>query len=876
MQKYKAKKEVVEQITHNIEKSNSNRDALGRFTFGKKLLAPDTGANGGSSVSISKRTHTEKVMNVDITDNKGNVSTKSLKVKDFVEEKINKKQIGYKYPSLKSKTEKRNFAVKHTCKLIDKTEIKIPDEKITKSNCDSIYRAKLQEVVNIFKDPKRGICPAIDNKKVIVKYEVSGKHVTNKLSTDEKIERAEAVRFIPEIIEKEGHLLGSELVENRGYADVHYELIGKCKFSDGTIHRVSVVVADRGDDLLHLTIYGKDIQKSFRHDTSDGIIGASSSIVKNLEANSTSFSVFGIDILSKSITSSKVDKSTKGFSSQKLMLTKCSLSQQSNLSSKNVIKSLTYSGHKLQGRTKLYGMDISIENKKGSYRSGVDSDGHKWKCFMNYDYGYIRGTEGVDGDHVDCYIGPDKEAQKVYIIHQNNPVTHKYDEDKCMLCFESADAAKKAYMKQYDRPGFFGSMETLTIEQFKSFVFSKQGKRIHKSFDVIVSDITENNKSEKVAQVQKSLFSLYKNKPFVIKHIPADDSKHFDNITLRITDFDRNKIEKAVHKMAMTLDADLKSSAIGEAFNFKSQEELTDTFVKELTQKTNSVYQFVIDYFDLPEIRVVSKANLKYKGKIIYNPETGKPIQKSEWNKFVEGLEKFLNRNYNGIGERIVLSAETLGILLERLSKNQDLKTLKNMPLSELSYKGKKLEWISQTASNMKDVFGETVSRERAGRIQVAIDSAAVKVTRVTDNMRNDIQNIIIDGIKNKESRSQISQNLFDKCVGLNRDFQKIADTEIQNNVNNAYLKEEVYQSKEGEKVYFKRYEILDDNTCKKCLKIRGEIALWSDVALPDEHITDEYAKYAIWEGKEKGEMPVSIMHPYCRGSWFRYYPDKK
>ena len=129
------------------------------------------------------------------------------------------------------------------------------------------------------------------------------------------------------------------------------------------------------------------------------------------------------------------------------------ISQQKNLSSKNVTKSLTYSGHKLQGRTRLYGMDISIENKKGSYRSGTDKDGHKWRTYMNYDYGYIRGTVGTDSDHLDCYIGNDKNAQKVYIIHQNDPVTHKYDEDKCMLCFSSAADAKAAYMK-YNDPQF--------------------------------------------------------------------------------------------------------------------------------------------------------------------------------------------------------------------------------------------------------------------------------------------------------------------------------------------------------------------------------------------------------------------------------------
>ena len=71
-------------------------------------------------------------------------------------------------------------------------------------------------------------------------------------------------------------------------------------------------------------------------------------------------------------------------------------------------KSLTWSGHKLQGRATFRGLNISIENRKGSVRRGVDSDGHEWATKMNYDYGYIRGTEGVDGDHLDCYLGGNK------------------------------------------------------------------------------------------------------------------------------------------------------------------------------------------------------------------------------------------------------------------------------------------------------------------------------------------------------------------------------------------------------------------------------------------------------------------------------------
>lgn len=579
-------------------------------------------------------------------------------------------------------------------------------------------------------------------------------------------------------------------------------------------------------------------------------------------------------------------QNSKGFKGRQLnkalqLQPDCSLSPSvniahcDNLSSKNVSKSLTYSGHKLQGRTRLYGMDISIENKKGSYRSGVDKDGHKWRTFMNYDYGYIRGTVGTDKDHLDCYVGPDKEAQKVYVIHQNDPVTHKYDEDKCMLCFSSAADAKAAYMKQYDRPGFYGSMTTMTIEQFKSFIFSHKGKMVHKSFDINITDITENNKQQKLEQVNKALNAIADNRPFMIKHIPADSSTNYGNLLVRITDFDRSKIEKAVHKIALSLDADISGASKGEAFVYKSQEEIVDKFFKDFTNRTRAVYNFVISYFDLPDIRIVSKAGeLRHKGKILYNPETGLPIKESEWKRFIVELEKFLNRNYTGIGEKIVLSAESLGIILDRLSKTNSLEAIRKMSVADLKAKRYDVDWISESVKTMKDKFGDVISRERQARIQIAMDSAAQRVTKVKDDMRNNIQQIIIDGIRDKQSKSVVAQNLFDKCASLNRDMQRIADSEVQMAANSAYIQEEVYNTEPGSKVYFKRFEMMDDNTCKKCKKLNGTIVLWSDVPLPDERIKDPFAKYAIWDGKNDGDCPVGIVHPWCRGSWIRYYPD--
>ena len=58
------------------------------------------------------------------------------------------------------------------------------------------------------------------------------------------------------------------------------------------------------------------------------------------------------------------------------------------------------------GRIKLGGLDISIENPQGSVRRGVDEDGKAWENRLQHHYGYIRGTEGNDGDHVDAFIKP--------------------------------------------------------------------------------------------------------------------------------------------------------------------------------------------------------------------------------------------------------------------------------------------------------------------------------------------------------------------------------------------------------------------------------------------------------------------------------------
>jgi inorganic pyrophosphatase len=127
---------------------------------------------------------------------------------------------------------------------------------------------------------------------------------------------------------------------------------------------------------------------------------------------------------------------------------------------------------KLDDRLTFNGLKISIETDKGNYRHWYDPHNNtNGKTLMKYPYGYIRQTEGLDGDHVDCFIGPNENAAVVYVITTNKSPDFKLiDEEKCMLGFNSAEDAKSAYLAHYNDPRFFNKMRAMPFEAFKAKV----------------------------------------------------------------------------------------------------------------------------------------------------------------------------------------------------------------------------------------------------------------------------------------------------------------------------------------------------------------------------------------------------------------------
>lgn len=117
---------------------------------------------------------------------------------------------------------------------------------------------------------------------------------------------------------------------------------------------------------------------------------------------------------------------------------------------------------------KFQGLDITIENPRGSHRTGKKPDGTDWVTSMAHDYGYIKGTLGVDGDHFDCFVGPQGDASHAYIVTTKRPPDFKaVDEQKAMLGFPHEDAARAAFLQHYDDPRFLGSIKPMPMEQFR-------------------------------------------------------------------------------------------------------------------------------------------------------------------------------------------------------------------------------------------------------------------------------------------------------------------------------------------------------------------------------------------------------------------------
>ena len=133
-------------------------------------------------------------------------------------------------------------------------------------------------------------------------------------------------------------------------------------------------------------------------------------------------------------------------------------------------------GNYKKGHVRIDGFDVSIEQPKGSVRRGTDADGKQWSVTMSNTYGYIRGTEGVDGDHIDVFFSDDPSQGDVFVVDQVNR-DGSFDEHKVMYGFPDIESARKAYLSNYEE-GWqgLGAITPVSKEEFKKWIDSSHRK----------------------------------------------------------------------------------------------------------------------------------------------------------------------------------------------------------------------------------------------------------------------------------------------------------------------------------------------------------------------------------------------------------------
>lgn len=171
-------------------------------------------------------------------------------------------------------------------------------------------------------------------------------------------------------------------------------------------------------------------------------------------------------------------------------------------------------GNYKKGHVEVHGEDVTIENPKGSTRSGKTPEGREWSQEMQDHYGYIRRTEGADGDHVDTFVGDRPDSDKVYVVDQIDQRTGAFDEHKAMMGYPNQLAAVRAYKRNFGKDWKVGPVKEMSVPEFKEWAHNGDTKRalqpekIHESTPASQADVEHMAGAESKRGEQDIRFAL--------------------------------------------------------------------------------------------------------------------------------------------------------------------------------------------------------------------------------------------------------------------------------------------------------------------------------------------------------------------------------
>ena len=155
-------------------------------------------------------------------------------------------------------------------------------------------------------------------------------------------------------------------------------------------------------------------------------------------------------------------------------------------------------GNYKKGHIKVHGLDIAVENPRGSERRGTDPDGKEWAHKMSDHYGYIKKTTGADNEHIDTYVGRNPESEQIFVVDQIDQKTGGFDEHKVMMGFNSQEDAVQAYSSNFDKGWKVGPVRAMNKDEFKTWLKDGDTKKPADGTLTNEGTIQPQDKTEKV------------------------------------------------------------------------------------------------------------------------------------------------------------------------------------------------------------------------------------------------------------------------------------------------------------------------------------------------------------------------------------------
>lgn len=342
-----------------------------------------------------------------------------------------------------------------------------------------------------------------------------------------------------------------------------------------------------------------------------------------------------------------------------------------------------------------------------------------------------------------------------------------------------------------------------------------------------------------------------------------DMYKSIDSIVLEIRNPTKNsqkKYEKSVEIIEKALGYSSASGA-SEISPYKSVRMLTTDVKKVVEKRLLELHnEIIMKWLGLSK----SASKFKLAGKVFINPKTGKPLTAVQWKSLKREIMQAFAYVYGTSEDKIVKTAMALGRILA------------DTPVPTA---------ISVGLGLIKPGAVRQLEEDPAyhAALQFAQESASENIVELSQRQYKKIHDTIVQAQVNRLGPRQLESQLFDNFGEMNRDWRRIAETEIGNQTNTGQLIAELHKDRpEGDFVYMEG--ISGGLACPWCVsEVNDRIVVLLDGPPPgggDKLNIDDKDFVVIWPGKSnvgRGRanwwVAAGTQHPHCQCSWIRYTP---